>query len=376
MDETQNHGSLSETRTHIRNMCDISIDENLDYHQFQSFLTGAVNYISNCEGEKRQQGELVYELCLNELAYHAQRDSIRDSYLLLNRSLDLKPSESTFYSKVLFENNKSTFAQAFSCLFEASLPKISSQKTVACFYRSTSGGGASNVMKDLALRWKRRGHGVVVIAERIPDKDLEFFLSQDIACEVIISDSDDSYSHLAELETILTKHSIDYFVYHEWHRANLLWDLTLSRLLEIPFVIFCHGTFSYKLDLLDPYFAEMPSIFALANGIITLSSTDQQFWSLFNSNCFQTVNSAKYKPISQDALASHPKQRVLWLGRKAREKHPEEAAKIFVEVHKIDPNISFDFIGSEKNKPLANRVTKILSGKLTEPILNRKTWTD
>ncbi|MEQ3364302.1 glycosyltransferase [Raoultibacter massiliensis] len=243
-----------------------------------------------------------------------------------------------------------------SSLFAAQPVKA---KRIAAYYHAYYGGGAEGVMRSLAKKWVSMGYSVILLVDKETEHDAENYIEGvDVIKIPSIFELDPAHYFMrAEaLYRILLEREIDTIVYHGWLNHSLLWDMLVAKLLEIRFVVHCHGVFSHCVNFLDTRFAEMPKVYGLADAIVTLNAPDSMFWGAYNKNVFQTEN-----PISMVVKDGHApslsmEKVVLWMGRISPEKHPEEALFTFFHVHNEDPEARFILAGAAANEQYGAKI--------------------
>lgn len=138
-----------------------------------------------------------------------------------------------------------------------------------------------------------------------------------------------------------------------WTSNILAWDMLSCKLSDVPFVIHTHNTIRTMLGEADPKTFDLSIVYRYADGIVTLSKTDQLFWSRTNPRTWLTVNPPTFSP-SNDDRSSLDSSQILWVGRLSKEKQPEEAIRIFSELYKTNPETSLVMVGPGSEQTFSN----------------------
>lgn len=234
-------------------------------------------------------------------------------------------------------------------------------KTIGVFYFRIENGGAQKVVTQLISLWVEMGYHVVLFTD-YEATDRDYWLPDNVE-RVVLSASDrmnkETYQERAqEIMSWLQKYNIDLFVYHGWINGILLWDMLVTKLSGVAFMIHTHNVFSFLLRNCNPFFYKLPYVFHLSDGIITLSDADTAFWKQFSNNVWQVVNPFSYELIDIEKR-KHEGINILWLGRVSSEKRPHDAIKIFKIVHDKIPNSKLIFVGDASNVEYFNSIINL-----------------
>jgi glycosyltransferase involved in cell wall biosynthesis len=205
------------------------------------------------------------------------------------------------------------------------------------------------------------GYDVVLLTDEPPSPD-DYELPEGVrrvvipACRVLTRDS---YLERAQALVIaLRENEVDALVFHAWASPLMLWDLLVCKLSGVSFFVHCHGIFSQLARKATPYFADMPAVYALADGVITLGEVDRAYWSFFNTSVTAVLNPLSFEP-AQTQRASLADKTILWLGRLSDEKRPEDALKIFAKVLEREPEARMEMVGSSSDDKYLRRLQKL-----------------
>lgn len=238
-------------------------------------------------------------------------------------------------------------------------------RTVATYYHRYANGGVQRVLSLLIALWREMGYEVVLITSEPPTPD-DYEVPDGVSRVVIPYDSKGEppgyYERARALASVLQEYRVDTLVYHAWSSPVLLWDLLVCKCLGVPFTIHCHSVFSQPARSAQPYFADMPSVYPLADGVVALSEVDRAYWSSFNPNVVAVVNPFSFEP-SQTPRAPLEGKTVLWIGRLSEEKRPKDALEILAKVLGQQPDARMEMVGSTSD-PDYMRELKTLAHEL------------
>lgn len=242
-------------------------------------------------------------------------------------------------------------------------------KTIALYYRRIRSGGAERVVAELCGRLsvlKKSGspkYRVILITDEPASED-DYPVPE---CVVRVqipsygSGIQESYEPRARaLWDVVERYSIDAFVDSMWNSRALPWDLLCvkSHPSHPAFVVHCHGSAAmlYKFDY-RPEDTFGPN--ALADSVVCLSSGDEWYWSQANGHTCIIAN-----PIVgniDESVRAKEGFTLLWVGRISREKHPEEALRVFRRVHDSNSRARLLFVGGVDNPNLEREMREYIA---------------
>ncbi len=249
------------------------------------------------------------------------------------------------------------------CLETSSLRSVVKEhpKTVAMYYHNLVGGGVERVMQLLAPLWVRMGYTVLVITDvQGPDDFIEL---PDGVKRVAVPNAGvgDKWAYICRAKAfvdIVKREHVDVMIYHAWNTGFLPWDMLATKAAGASFVVHCHSVFSMRLLGAQDYFRSMPAVFGFADAVVDLSAADHAFWGTFNSNTYTVVN--PIDPCMQSVTRSRPDvPTILWVGRLEQEKRPEDALRIFAQVHKRLPDARLNILGKAKTEEVQERLERL-----------------
>ena len=245
-------------------------------------------------------------------------------------------------------------------------------KVIGTFYPSCANGGAERVMCDLCQLFASMGYSVVVFTDD-PPSEIDYPLPEGAKRVVLPHHKQvtaSTYTVRAQaLEQALRDNQVDIMLYHAWLVNTMLWDALVCKANHVTFFAHCHGIFSYPLYRAYKNVHEMIAPYLLADGIVTLSKTDQLFWKHFNNNVHVTINPFLEGCRNWKTSDKLDEKQILWVGRLARQKQPEDALEIMREVIKEVPDAHLHMVGSGPNETYMEEFReKINSMGLTDHI--------
>lgn len=219
-----------------------------------------------------------------------------------------------------------------------------SVKTVAFYYSRYSFGGTEKVISLLMPMFVDMGYNVVLITEEKPSEN-DFPLPKSVIRVYIEkTDSDNYKKRIDSWENIVLENNIDLVIYNAWGSVKLLWDLMYLKSKDVSVVVHAHSVFSYRLLSMDERFFNMTPVYALLDGVVTLSNVDRLFWGTFNPNTYYIPN-----PVSTEMFdvskAEWNNKTIIWIGRVTYEKNPEQPFEIMRKVKARIPDAKMYLLG-------------------------------
>ncbi len=220
-------------------------------------------------------------------------------------------------------------------------------RCVAMYYHKRMGGGVEKVMEYLTDLYLQMGVRVVLITD-IQGPDDVLAVPEGVSLYAVPNAGAGSPGLYIEraraLEQILREEHVDVLLHHAWNTALLPWDILVARAVGVSTLVHCHNVFSIRALLGQPYFASVPWVFAMADGVVCLSETDKAFWATFNPNVHVVCNPL-HTALLKGAPCALDNENLLWVGRLESEKRPYEALAIFARVHETLPGVRLRMLG-------------------------------
>lgn len=227
-------------------------------------------------------------------------------------------------------------------------PKV--VKTIGTFYYRMNNGGVEHVLSRLISIWTAAGYRVVLFTDKPPcpeDYPLPANVTRYLLPDTFTLTTQARKLRFAALQNAIQSEHINAFVHHAFLSHNLLWDLLAVKTLGVPFIEYIHGAFSCQFPSGNPQ--EMDQLYVLtwilrlADRTVSLSHSYQCFWQAFNPGSEMFLNPCD--PPKEITAEKSTTPLILWVGRIAPEKQPEEAVKVLAEVRKSMPEVRMKMLG-------------------------------
>ncbi len=253
------------------------------------------------------------------------------------------PKDVVFMLSARYGNDKCKIAKKIGRVKSTDI-KEKSIKTIALYYSRYSIGGTERVMSLLMPMFVQMGYNVVLITEEQPTEN-DFSLPKSV--KRVILEKENSFGikeRLSSWENIISQNNIDLVLYEAWGSNILLWDLLYLKGKEVSVIAQTHSVFSYRLLSFDPRFFNLTPVYALLDGVITLSNVDKLFWETFNKNTYYIPN-----PVSEEVFKAEQSKwlnkTIVWVGRTTYEKNPKAPFEIMKKVVEKVPNAKMFLLG-------------------------------
>jgi glycosyltransferase involved in cell wall biosynthesis len=235
-------------------------------------------------------------------------------------------------------------------------------KTIGMFYHRLYNGGTEKVVAYLIDLFFEMGYQVVLFTNQEPNHD-DYITAH--ACERVVlpvPERDIEYRLRAEVFfEALKAHNVDLFIYHAWIYELALWDALLIKSLGASFLMYTHNPWASKsLHIESSYRFEMPSVYALFDGVVSLTRCDRLYWGCFNSNARFIYNPALIKPPALDEYIPASDE-LLWVGRLAREKNYEDLIRVMELVVRERPQAHLTIVGKGESEEIEQRFQEMIN---------------
>ena len=230
-------------------------------------------------------------------------------------------------------------------------------RTVALYYHNAAKGGAQRVVAMLSnLFAGREGdssesrYRVILITDESPTEE-DYEVLPCVIRETLPPHQQSAWENFAPRarawERILREYEVDAVLYSEWTLPILLWDmLAVKATAQCPaLLVHLHNISCWIYQNQGDTVNERAAVFPLAEGLVALSEFDRLFWSRINPRVYCIANPC-FSRAHQNRQASYGKH-VLWLGRVAPEKQPEEILDIMEKVAAADPEVVCHVVGND-----------------------------
>lgn len=221
-------------------------------------------------------------------------------------------------------------------------------RRIGVYYHSLRGGGVQQTAAALIRLWVQMGYEVTLITASEPTEE-DYPLPDGVVRRVIPAfdhlNPDVRRAHVLEL--VRAAKTCDLLVYHAWADPMILFDLLAVRSVGVRFLVHTHSVFTMPLlekTMFDRFMC-LPDVYALADGVVTLSEVDRQYWSQVNARVYATVNPLTYDPKATP-VSPLSGRTILWAGRISPEKRPMDAIAAMQQVALHVPDAKLIMLGS------------------------------
>lgn len=234
-------------------------------------------------------------------------------------------------------------------------------KTIGVYYHRLYNGGVERLISLLATIWDDMGYNLVIFLDEISGK--EYALPPNVKLVAINNWKEyrkDKYENrLSQWLEFCAEFEIELMVYNAWYSRSLLWDMIAIKSCGVKFLVHTQSVFTSALLLDGSYFAQMPYIYALTDGVVTMSRVDKYHWEQKCKNVFEVKNppSMNLENIKRSDLNSH---NILWIGRLSDEKNPKDAIEIMKRVVKQVPDAKLNIVGASDNGKVEKKLSNLI----------------
>ncbi len=214
--------------------------------------------------------------------------------------------------------------------------------TIACYSRKAYDGGVERVNAELLKLWVGMGYKVVFFSV---EGENEWDYPYPKSVKRIVVPGDYGVSRLEMLEKVCIEEDVGLFVNNDWINRGFIWECMLMKKLKIPYVLYCHGHFSWNYDTGKAALFQSEA-FKLCDLVLALSETNARFYQLSGCDSYLVENPVPESLKKNVIRTSNRSFHVLWIGRISEEKYPMDALKIFRLVHGKCHEAVLDIVGT------------------------------
>lgn len=243
-------------------------------------------------------------------------------------------------------------------------------KRIGVYYHSLRNGGVQQTAAALIRLWHQMGMEVTLITASEPTEE-DYPLPEAVTRHVIPAfdhmNGGSRRNHVLEL--VRRAKACDLLVYHAWADPMVLWDLLAVRSMGTRFLIHTHSVFTMPLmekTMFDRFMA-LPDVYALADGVVSLSDVDRQYWSQVNARVYTTVNPLTFDP-AKTPVNTLGGRTILWAGRISPEKRPMDAIAAMQQVIHHVPDARLIMLGSGDDALMGTLRGSIIASGLADKI--------
>ena len=218
-------------------------------------------------------------------------------------------------------------------------------RTIAVHYFRLNDGGTERALSVLAEVWKKAGYNVIVYTDLSP-ANTDYRLPEGVTRIVF-----PAYSSLKErmkfLSESLTEHGVDVYIPCAWLSSYTLYDILAAKSAGVHVIMHTHGHFTFMYLVPDFLSNTRISLYRICDMVLVLDEDSRKFMNLLGIKSMLIHNAVPKSLISSSGHSTPPlhPHKILWIGRIAPEKYPEDAIRIFDEIKKKIPDAELDFVG-------------------------------
>ena len=221
-------------------------------------------------------------------------------------------------------------------------------RRIGVYYHSLRNGGVQQTAAALIRLWVKMGYEVTLITASEPTEE-DYSLPESVVRRVIpaFDHTNPDARHTRVMELVRAAKTCDLLVYHAWADPMILFELLAVRSMGVRFLVHTHSVFTMPLlekTMLDRFMC-LPDVYALADGVVTLSEVDRLYWSQVNARVYATVNPLTYEPKNTPTSGLSGRT-ILWAGRISHEKRPMDAIAVMQHVVSQVPDAKLIMLGS------------------------------
>lgn len=296
----------------------------------------------------RHSARSWFRVCRNE-----KKDALNEAAAFWNKPLD---SARLVCGLAEFSwNNNSAFAKiAAECDMFRTSRKSDDIKVIGTYYHRMDNGGIQRVIAELVKLWHNSGYEIVLFTDNDPQPDdyelPEYVTRVRVDLPASKCTSGKYFERGMSLANLIQEYSVDCMVYHSYFSDVLLYDMLICKSMNVPFMLYYHNVFSRYLRYTDPKFSSVPEFSKLADALVCLDKTSENWWKCFNGNVHTVLNPLTFD-LENTPVAQRDNHNILFLGRLVEEaKHPLDSIGIISKVVERIPDAKLYIVGTgEKN---------------------------
>lgn len=217
-------------------------------------------------------------------------------------------------------------------------------KTIGTAYHKLRDGGVERVEASLMNIWVSMGLNVVCFSE---EKENSNDYKYPETVKRVLFSKNNMVDRLNVLQEQCLQNRIDLFVEHDWTNPCVIWEIVLMKLLHVKFSLYCHGHFSWCFGY-GKRFLYQPECFRMCDLVLAISETNARFYQMCGCKTYLLQNPVPNELLELYEPVRSKSNRILFIGRLAKEKYPIEALEIFKLVLETVPDAKLDIVGDGK----------------------------
>lgn len=229
-------------------------------------------------------------------------------------------------------------------------------KTVASYYMKAYNGGIERVMCALSNIWLKMGYRVILITDE-PENENDYSYDRARITRVVINEAGNAtlQEKSEKLFDAIKTYNIDAVVFHNWCSPQLFHSLFTVKAAGAAAIVHTHSLFCHSFQTACMTFsiigAELGMLFQFAESVVALTDVDAQWWKLWNSNTFKTVNPF-HETITPRLPSPAQGKNILLIGRISEEKQPLYALRIIKKVLEKIPDAKLLVVGKADSEQM------------------------
>ena len=222
-------------------------------------------------------------------------------------------------------------------------------KTIGIYYYRFYNGGVERVMSNLAKIFAGYGYRVIIITNEEVN-ELDYEIPQGAERYILyepfdMEDCKGIMVHVNKLVRCIKEKDIDLVIHNAWLSSHLFWDICAIKYAGAYCVIYAHSFYGVGVMYGYPYVLDTQYQYAEADAMVVLSTSDEVYWRMVNSNVHKVHNPLSFLPSEQKVsdLTSH---NIIWVGRLDDPlKNAEDALRILKIVSEKVPDVTLTMCG-------------------------------
>lgn len=260
-----------------------------------------------------------------------------------------------------------TLPQAAQCLHGLFAAPAHRPQTIGCHYYRLREGGTERVAALLVRLWQQAGYRVVVFTEQPPAEN-DYPLPPGTP-RVVLPATRGSRGRFLAWQRLLTEHGIDLLVSHASIDPHVTLDSMAAHSVGVCYVLYAHSLACGSFAWSSRARLEQRSAYALCDVIVTLTDTDNAWWSALGLRSMRTVN-PPLCPAAEVAPAGLHSHTAVWVGRLSAEKQACDAFDIAALVRRSLPDFRLIVAGGpEKEEEWQPYLRYVEAHGLTDTVL-------
>lgn len=224
-------------------------------------------------------------------------------------------------------------------------------KTIGVYYHRMYNGGVEKVISLLIPMWLKIGYDVVLITDE-PQNVNDYNIPKKVQRVVIQHFKDTNNKNYIvrkkQWEDTIKDNQIDVVVYHAWNKPIMLWDMQVIKNAGAWFIVQTHLVFSSNLSWMGDGFKALNYLMGMADGVVTITKTDEVYWKNYNSNTVKISNPVD-AALSSKKVVEINSNNIVWVGRFEDYKRPKDVFSIMQKVIEEVPDAKLYMLGKTEN---------------------------